>query len=191
VTIDHDEELARRAAGGDHEAFRELVTRYQDRVYTLARRFGNSRLDAEDVTQDTFLRAWRALKRFRGDSRLSTWLYRIASRRAWDVAAGRRSLDASEMALDEEITVARATVDADSPVVSAAERLRVERVIADLTPMQRAVVTLFYYQDQSVKEVALVLGLPEGTVKTHLYRARATLRRQLERLESHRKRGAN
>jgi len=174
-----DEDLAERAARGDQEAFGELVMRYQDRVYTLARRLGNSAEDAQDATQDTFLRAWRALPRFRKDARFSTWLYRIASRRALDVAVRRCSIEEYEADF-EEVTVGRSARGEDSAPGSAGQRRDLERLIGTLSPMQRAAITLFYYQDRSVREVSVALGLPEGTVKTHLHRARAVLRRRLE-----------
>jgi len=178
---DNDEALAERAARGDHKAFGELVMRYQHRVYTLARRLGNSPADAEDAAQDTFLRAWRALSQFRREARFATWLYRIASRRALDVALKRRSHETYEFDLDDAPLTSMALQGDDA--IGDAERRDLERLIGALPPIQRAVITLYYYQDRSVRDVATALGIPEGTVKTHLHRARLSLRRELEAAE--------
>jgi len=171
--------LVERARGGDAEAFRGLVERYQDRVFALARRMVGEREEAEEVAQDAFLRAWRALPRFRGDARFSSWLYRITYRRACDAAASIRSRRRRERDLE---TAGAITDPAQAAAPSGGEAL--ERLIASLPEAQRAAITLFYYQDRSLGEVARILGLPEGTVKTHLHRARAALRRALRREEA-------
>ena len=171
--------LVERARGGDVEAFRELVERYQDRVHALARRMVGDREEAEEVAQDAFLRAWRALPRFRGDARFSSWLYRITYRRACDAAASLRSRRRRE----RDLGMAGAIADpAQAAGPGAGEAL--ERHIASLPEAQRAAITLFYYQDRSLVEVARILGVPEGTVKTHLHRARTALRRALRREEA-------
>lgn len=171
--------LVERARGGDAEAFRELVERYQDRVFALARRMVGDREEAEEVAQDAFLRAWRALPRFRGDARFSTWLYRITYRRACDAAASLRSRRRRE----RDLETAGAIADT-APAAGLREGEALERLIASLPEAQRAAITLFYYQDRSLGEVARILDLTEGTVKTHLHRARAALRRALRREEA-------
>jgi len=85
-----DEWLAGRAARGDHAAFEQLVLRYQDRLYTLALRVTLNDADARDCVQDGFISAWRAMERFRGDARFSTWMYRIVLRKAYDVLDRRK-----------------------------------------------------------------------------------------------------
>lgn len=171
--------LVERARGGDAETFRELVMRYQDRVFALARRMVGDREEAEEVAQDAFLRAWRALPRFRSDARFSTWIYRITYRRACDSVASIRVRRHRERGLE--------TVESFAAPAPAAEPSAVgpmERLVASLPEAQCAAITLFYYQDRSLGEVARTLGMPEGTVKTHLHRARAALRRALQREEA-------
>jgi RNA polymerase sigma-70 factor (ECF subfamily) len=167
-----DEEFVARARGGDAGAFRTLVERYRGRVYGLALRIVRSAPDAEEVAQDAFVRAWLALPRFRGESSFSTWLYRIAARRAFDRAQTlklRRGREAGIEAAGEPA--------APEPAAPGGGRaLRLERLVAELPPAQRAAVTLFYLEDRSVAQVAETLGMPENTVKTHLSRARAALR---------------
>jgi RNA polymerase sigma-70 factor (ECF subfamily) len=169
-----EELLVHQARHGDENSFRLLVERHGGAAYALALRIVRSPQDAEEVAQDAFLRAWRALPQFRGESSFSTWLYRIVARRALGQAAVARRRMENEVSLDDR------TVDAmpDPRPSRALDRthLRLERLIADLPPMQRAVVTLFYLRDRSLRDVAEVLDLPAGTVKTHLHRSRAALR---------------
>ena len=163
------------AQAGDQRAFRMLVERHRDRAYGLALRIVHSPADAEEVAQDAFVRAWLALPRFRGEASFATWLYRIVARRAIDRAAvlrrrGQREVNAEgaeEGILEDSKT--------DSSAAQALTR-PIERLVAVLPESQRTVITLFYYEEHSVAQVAAILGMPEGTVKTHLSRARAALR---------------
>jgi RNA polymerase sigma-70 factor (ECF subfamily) len=165
--------LVERARRGEEEAFRMLVDLHRDRAYGLALRITRSRDDAEDVAQEAFVRAWLALPRFRGESSFGTWLHRIVARRAVDRAVtlqARRRREAEPEAGD--------AVPAPAPGASRDVLLcaRLERLIARLSPAQRAAVSLFYLEDRPVEEIARTLEMPENTVKTHLSRARATLR---------------
>jgi RNA polymerase sigma factor (sigma-70 family) len=167
--------LVDRARGGDREAFRCLVESHRDRAYGLALRIVRTASDAEEVAQDAFVRAWLALPRFRGESSFSTWLHRIVAGRALDRAEVLRNRRARETDVDEAGVLAAA--DSGPGAIEAHFRARaMERLVGELPAAQRAAVTLFYYEDHSVEQVAAVLGMPENTVKTHLSRARATLR---------------
>lgn len=167
-----ESELVRRAQGGDTDAFRTLVDLHRDRAYALALRIVRAPADAEEVAQDGFVRAWLALPRFRGDARFATWLHRIVLRRALDRAAVLARRRAREVAEPPP----------DSPAPAGANQRKneiageLEAAMQSLSEVQRVVVTLFYLHDRSVAEVAGTLGLPDGTVKTHLHRARAVLR---------------
>src|SRR2546425_5399389 len=165
-----------RARAGDTAAYRRLVERYSEVAYGLALRMLGSPSDAEEVAQDGFLRAWRALPRFRGDSSFSTWLHRIVVRRALDRLVTLKARRARETALEE---VDAALIVAPAPLGSPAEGglvRRLERLLASLSGVQRAAVVLYYYEDQSVDEISRALRIPEGTVKIHLHRARSILR---------------
>ncbi len=170
--------LLERSRGGDQSAFRELVVLHQDQAYGLALRITRSTADAEEVAQDAFLRAWLALARFRGESSFGTWLYRIVARRAFDRLEQLRSRRGRELGGEAAADLAERTPApgrAGSPeAVEQARRL--ERMVSALPAAQRAAVTLYYYEDRSVEQVAAILGMPENTVKTHLSRARAALR---------------
>ena len=169
-----DRELVRRAQGGDEAAFGVLVERHGDRAYALALRILKSTSDAEEVAQDALVRAWRSLPRFRGDSAFSSWLYLIVARRAFDRAAVLKSRRHRETGGEGIEDVPAETAGPDPEARERAVRL--ERLVAGLPEVPRTVVTLYYYQDRSVAEVAKILGMPENTVKTHLSRARTALR---------------
>jgi RNA polymerase sigma-70 factor (ECF subfamily) len=179
---DDEGSLLARCRGGDTRAFEVLVQRYQDRAYGLALRLLRSAPDAEEVTQDAFVRAWRSLADFRGDSSFGTWLYRIVWRRSVDRAATLRTRKQREEPLDappdhEHGRAEIAVAVAESP--SGTDESEWMLLTGGLSEPQRAVVTLFYYEDMALKDVARVLEMPEGTVKTHLSRARAALRAKL------------
>jgi RNA polymerase sigma-70 factor, ECF subfamily len=167
-----DSILVRAAQNGDVDAFEELVRRHQTSIYRVALRMLGSRADAQDVAQETFVRAWRALPRFRHDSAISTWLYRIVTRRALDKIASRRSTGT----LDE------VEVEAGPDPAQAAEdqeRLRaVRRAIATLPPDQRAALVLREFEGLSYQEVAQVLGASVPAIKTRIHRARLTIIQQ-------------
>jgi RNA polymerase sigma-70 factor (ECF subfamily) len=171
ATID-ERELIARSQAQDPEAFRLLVDRHRDRAYALALRIVRSPADAEEVAQDAFVRAWLALPRFRGEARFSTWLHRIVARRALDRAAALRRRQARETGEEAGL---EARVEA-APGEAGERARRLEHLVAGLPESQRAVVTMFYWGGRSVAEVASALSMPEGTVKTHLSRARARLR---------------
>jgi RNA polymerase sigma-70 factor, ECF subfamily len=164
--------LVERARQGDEEAFAMLVELHKDRAYGLALRITRSREDAQDVAQEAFVRAWLALPRFRGESAFGTWLHRIVARRALDRATSLKSRLQRESAVEDLASLPAGT----GPARDASVTLRLERLMDDLTPAQRAAVTLFYWEDRPVEEIARALGMPENTVKTHLSRARAALR---------------
>lgn len=170
-----ERELVRRAQAGDQAAFRRLVERHGDRVYALAYRIVRSASDAQEVAQDALVRAWRALPRFRGDAAFGSWLHRIVVRQALDRSAvlkGRRAREADLETVDDQ-----SWASSQGPDAEARERAsRLERLVGSLSEVQRTVVTLYYYHDRSVEDVARTLRMPENTVKTHLSRARAALR---------------
>ncbi len=172
---DPEREWVRQAQGGDEEAFRRLVDRYSGASYEVALRIIRSAPEAEEATQDAFLRVWKALPAFREEARFSTWLYRIVTRRALDVASRRKTREERETATPPKVLADAVSEDPGSSLPPGDLR-RLDRVLGRLDPLPRAVVTLFYLRDRPVAEVAKILDLPANTVKTHLHRARATLR---------------
>jgi RNA polymerase sigma-70 factor (ECF subfamily) len=164
-----DEALARRAAGGDTDAFEQLVIRHQDRLYTLALRVTLSDADARDCVQEGLISAWRAIHRFRGDARFSTWMYRIVIRKAYD-AIERRSRGA--VPAEEIAAVATAS--------STDERLDLTAALRRLEPEFRAVAVACDVLGLSMEDAAEALDIPPGTVRSRLFRARGRLAEALD-----------
>ena len=164
-----DRVLVEAAQAGDLAAFEALVRRHQAAVYRTALRLLGSSADADDVTQDTFLRAWRALAQFRAESAFSTWLYRIVTRRCLDMLAARRSTDV--------IDIERIDAGAD-PATTAEQRERFRAVltqIAALPPDERAALVLREFEDLSYEDVAHVLDITVPAVKGRIHRARLSV----------------
>lgn len=156
------------------EAFEMIVARYQNRVVRLAYSILSERAAAEDAAQDALLRVWRALGRFRNESSLSTWIYTIARNTALSARASRRA----EHSLDEP----HVQIAAEPFAAPAAEQSThdVRRMVDALPDGQREVVILFYLEGKSYIETAALTGLPMGTVKTHLHRARKEMALTIE-----------
>jgi RNA polymerase sigma-70 factor (ECF subfamily) len=173
--------LLERCRAGDERAFETMVERHQDRAYALALRIVRSESDAEEIAQDAFVKAWAGIRDFRGESAFGTWLHRIVVRRALDRAEVLRARGKREERLEPEGAGERATAVVTETGSSDSRRLA--RWMDALPPVQRAALSLHYYEDHSVTEIAAMLDIPEGTVKTHMNRGRAALRQALARTE--------
>jgi RNA polymerase sigma-70 factor (ECF subfamily) len=173
-------EFVDRLRAGDRPAFEELVRTQQHRVYGLALRMLGNAAEAQDVAQEAFLRAHRGLAEFRGDARLSTWLYAIVSRLCLNRLAGSER----RLARHGEETLARLPDTGPGPD-QALERGELEealhRAIAELPDERRIVVVLRDVEGLAYEEIAEVLELPVGTVRSRLHRARLDLKEKLER----------
>src|ERR1700716_3325806 len=173
----NERELVERCRRGDEGAFQELVDRYKDLVFALIARRVQDRTRAEDLAQDVFLRVHRGLPYFRGEARLSTWIYRIVA----NVCVQDRGRAAPALSLDDERTRARATRSASDRQFGDLElRDRLEKAIARLPANYRLLVAAHYLQGVQYEDLADAMQLPLGTVKTQLYRAKQQLRRLLE-----------
>ncbi len=172
-------ELLRSILEGSEDAFRVLVERYQDRLYALAHRVLGNRLDAEEVVQETFLRAFRNLVHFQAGSSLYTWLYRIALNAAVDLSKRQRrrrhvSLDDGEAPLKR--TIAGKSPDpSDAPVREEIAHL-VREGVDQLPDAYRQILILREYSEMSYEQLGEVLRLPKGTVESRLFRARMKLK---------------
>jgi RNA polymerase sigma-70 factor, ECF subfamily len=168
--------LIERCRRGDEVAFQELVDQHKDLVFALIVRTGIDRTRAEDLAQDVFLRIHRGLPYFRGEARLSTWIYRIVA----NVCARNRGPGAVSVPLDDERAGATLGAAADAQFGDLELRDRLDKAIARLPDTQRVLIAAHYLRGVKYEELAEALHLPLGTVKTHLHRAKRELRRLLE-----------
>jgi RNA polymerase sigma-70 factor, ECF subfamily len=175
-----DTDLLARLRSGEPRAFEDLVRTYQHRVFGVALRMLGSRAEAEDVAQEVFLRVHRAIGDFRGEAKLSTWLYGIASNLCLNRLA---SADRRRVRHDDEALLQAATDAPDATAV--VERGELENAlrdaIASLPDERRIVVVLRDLEGLSYEEIAEALGLEPGTVRSRLHRARMDLKSKMER----------
>ena len=175
-----ERELVERCRSGDERAFQELIEGYKDLVFALIARTVQDRSRAEDLAQDVFLRIHRGLPYFRGEARLSTWIYRIVANVCVHEQT-RPGAHAPTLSLDDEKTSARVTPSAADRQFGDLElRDRLEKAIARLPPNYRLLIAAHYLDGVLYEDLAEALDLPLGTVKTQLYRAKQQLRRLLE-----------
>jgi RNA polymerase sigma-70 factor (ECF subfamily) len=176
--------LIERCRGGDLTAFDELMAQHQNRVYNLCFWLLRDPEAASDATQEVFIRAFRALKNFRGDCAFSTWLHRIAVNIATDQANRRQRTPVPLSTLEhDDSTFPEPAAPGDDPGTSfmRKERRKVVREALETLPdHHRLVLVLFDIQGYAYEEIAEILELPMGTVKSRLNRARAALREKLE-----------
>lgn len=180
VETSKEQELVARAQKGDRAAFAALLREHQDEVYTLARRLVGDPHLASDVAQEALIRAWRALPRFRGEAKLSTWLYRITVNTAWThKKRARRHQGAS---IEDHLDMA-APMDAGHPEVAGEIlelRGRLRLALDRLPDAQREVVVLKDIYGWSHAEIADSMGISVTAAKVRLHRARARLAKDLE-----------
>jgi RNA polymerase sigma-70 factor (ECF subfamily) len=181
-----DHRLITASLNGDPIAFGELVRRYQDRLYnTVYRLLGNAE-DAQDVVQDAFLNAYQSLDGFKGDSQFFTWLYRIAVNTAISHKRKQRLTLSIDGRNGENRLEPLDTSDASQPghaLEQAEEERRVQRALSRLSPEHRAVLIMKDMEGQKYETMAEILGVPIGTIRSRLHRARSELRELLEQDE--------
>jgi RNA polymerase sigma-70 factor (ECF subfamily) len=182
--VDPDRTLVAEAAAGSREAFDELVRRYQARIYGLARTLTGGDADAEDLVQETFVRAFRAVRGFRCESSFHTWLYRIAVNVMKSHLERRRRLDrvTARPAGETFTSMTEHVASVEDVEATVARRQTIDRALASLPEDLRIVVTLRDVQGLEYREIATITRVPMGTVESRLFRARQRLRPLLEPL---------
>ncbi len=187
-TLGSDEVIVERALTGDAEAFGELVRRWERRIFALTYGMLGREEDARDATQETFLAAFRNLRGFRGEAKVSSWLHRIAVNQC--ISRQRRAKVRSESALDDEQdhdAGSFATPVSESPVrvvEGRQETLAVRRAINSLPIELRQIVVMKEFEELTFREIADALDLPLSTVKSRLYTALKQLQMRLQKFES-------
>jgi RNA polymerase sigma-70 factor (ECF subfamily) len=166
---DFDErELVARCQRGDDSAFAELVDRYKNLVYAMIYRMMTDRTQVEDLAQDVFLKVHRGLPYFRGEARLSTWIYRIVANVCVQARSGRRPMPSSSDVAEP--------ASADGAFADLELRDRIEKAMAKLPDNYRFLIAAHYLKGVQYEALAESLNIPLGTVKTHLFRAKRQLR---------------
>jgi RNA polymerase sigma-70 factor (ECF subfamily) len=174
TVVNGERELVAACLAGDRDAFERLMERHQRAVYQLCYRFAGNHEDATDLAQDVFIRAFRGLGRFKGESSLATWLYRIGV----NVCLNRRAAQPPRMdPIQPDAHVDHRTTDPADAVLRRERAERVRAAIARLPPKQRATVLLRIYHELPHDEIARILGSSVGTVKANLFHALANLRK--------------
>lgn len=177
-----DTEIISRVLKGDQAMYAELVKRYQNFVFTIALRYTPNREDAEEIAQDVFVKAYRSLADFRGDSKFSTWLYTIVTTTCITFLRKKRlpvhSLDNERVfeVADSQNSAFRANqVEQKSKAQAIQEAMRL------LSVDDARIITLFYQAEQSLEEIGRILGIDPNTAKVKLHRARQRLKEKMEK----------
>ena len=186
-----DRQLVRRLRDRDEQAFRELMVEHRDKVYNLTLRMLGNRAEAEDVAQEVFIQVFKTIDTFREESKLSTWLYRVAVNLCKNrIKYLARRQDRNKDQLDEANEAAASSAAAapggpprrpDRAVEGAQIEKVLQEAIATLDEDHRVLVVLRDIEDLSIEEICAITGLPDGTVKSRLHRARLALRKKVTR----------
>ena len=180
MSNDHERDLIARAARGDARAFRTLIATHHSTAYAVVRAIlGPRRIDdVDDVMQLVYLKSYQGLASFRGESKFSTWLYQIARREAIDVVS-KRTLDSTS--IDDVVIPARASDSPDSTLGDRDMKEWIERAMGELDESYRTAIELRYMAEKSYEEIADLMRLPVGTVKTYVHRGKLELKRIMSR----------
>ena len=176
--------LVAASKNGDQDAFAQLVQRYQRRVFNLVYRMLQQYDEATEITQETFLAAWQGLPAFRGDARFPTWLYRIAYNCSLKQLELRKRDRALQVALETEQVLEDANNEnrANAEIDARDRQALIQEHLSHLPAKYRIVLILRHLQDMTYEEMAEILTIPIGTIKTHLFRARNLLKERLKSL---------
>src|SRR5260370_20702235 len=186
-TATSDEQMVERALSGDADAFGEIVRRWERRIFALSFGMLGREEDARDATQETFMAAFRNLRGFRGEAKVSSWLHRIAVNQC--ITRQRRAKVRSETALEDEAekNAAVFAIPGDQSPARSAELVErtqaVRRAVCSLPPDLRQVIVMKEFEELTFQEIAEALGLPLSTVKSRLYTALRQLQMRLQKFD--------
>ena len=179
-----DQDLIARTLGGDGAAFAVLVERFQRKIFRVAYAIVRDEMEADTITQDTFVQAYTHLARFEGRSGLETWLTRIAINRSRDSLRRRKFISLFTGSEDEDgrtmlFEPVDERPDAEREIMSRQLRVAIERAERKLSAQQKVIFRLRHYEERPLEEIAELLGLAAGTVRAHLFRAVHKIRKEL------------
>jgi len=171
----NDQHYINLIINGDTNAFNVLVERYKDLVFTLSLRMLKNREEAEEVSQDTFIKVYKSLNKFKGDSKFSTWIYKIAYRTSLDrIKKNKKHLN--DIAIDEFTEHQLKTIDNALDNLEHKEREQaIQDCIALLPSDDSFLLTLYYFEDQTLEEISKTMGLSSNNIKVKLFRSRKKL----------------
>lgn len=183
-----DQILIKKALAGNEGAFRILLNRYKDAVYRIVVKIVHNRDEAQDLVQETFMKAFGSLSSYKCEYRFTTWLYKIAANNCIDFLRRRRlvavSLDQPLETKDGQVTIELAdwTYNPEMDLATRQRSLSIDAAIDSLPPKYREVILFRHKRDKSYEEIAEILGIPVGTVKARIFRARELLKKKLKSL---------
>ncbi|MBS3770088.1 MAG: sigma-70 family RNA polymerase sigma factor [Bacteroidales bacterium] len=176
-----DEYYIERVLQGDHSSYATLVERHKDMIFTIAHRMLKNREEAEEIAQDTFMKAYRSLRKFRKESKFSTWLYRIVYNLS--VSQLRKNKEQMSSLDDDEINIDIEDTHNKMDQIEASDRsYYVNQAIAGLKHDEKTIITLYYQEELSVNEISEIVQLTHSNVKVKLHRARLKLYEELNRI---------
>lgn len=177
-----DNEIIRKVLDGDHQHFAVLVKRYQNFVFTITLRYTEIREDAEEISQDVFVKAFKSLKDFRGDSKFTTWLYTIVTTSS--ITFLRKKKIQTHSLYNEHVFELADSQDSGMRANQVEQKSRsamVNEAIRMLGPEDAQIITLFYKGEQSLEEISQIMGIEPNAAKVRLHRARQRLREKMEK----------
>lgn len=175
MTTNNDQHIINQILTGDTKAFAVLVNQYKDLVFTLALRMLKHREEAEEVSQDTFIKVFKSLHKFKGDSKLSTWIYRVTYNNCLD-RLKKQKAQYNIVAINEFTEHEVKTIDnAFENLVEAERRQTIQECIQMLPNDDAFLLTLYYFEEQSIEDISKVVGLTVNNVKVKLFRSRKKL----------------
>jgi len=174
---------------GDQKAYAELLRRYQESVYFMMMKMCNNKVDAEDLTIEAFGRAFKKLEQYNPEFAFSTWLFKIASNNAIDFLRRKKQKNTMSIdsgfddndSMDHSASIISQTLDPEESFIKKQKIEAVRVLVENIKPMYREMIELFYFQEMSHEEISQKLGLPIGTIKAQLFRARELLYNALKR----------
>jgi RNA polymerase sigma-70 factor (ECF subfamily) len=183
---ENETHLIERVCSGDLYAFQEIVERYKKKVYYIAYDIVGDHHDAEDVSQEVFIKMYRALDRFRKDAKMSSWLYQIAVNTSIDSLRRKKTKPRINVEDLDQVRRREQALESASPEANPERRAvtslmqeHIDRALHKITPQERAVFVMRHYNEFKIKEIADVLDVSSGTVKSLLFRALKKLRKEL------------
>ncbi|MBU2573560.1 MAG: RNA polymerase sigma factor [Elusimicrobia bacterium] len=177
---ENDALLVKRCLGGDAPAFEELLDSYKNQIFSLILRMVENPQDAEDLAQETFIKAFRRLDSYDSAYPFITWLFRIAHNASVDFLRAKKPRTVSIDDEDAPLEIEDKGDCVETAVSFKLETGRVEKLLASLPPLYREILLLQYHENLTGREIAEVLRIPEGTVKIRLFRAKALMREKLQ-----------